>query len=307
MTTTLTGTNWFGVKEKLDKLAGDFVKEYGDLALEKLDGSEATYNQILGSIESLPFLASKKMVIIQDFSVNKQAAESLKELLDRLPETTDLIIVESKLDKRSVYYKALKKLTDFQEFNQLDETQLVDWLVAQAGTQGRTLSKGDARYLVERVGNDQMRLARELDKLITYDIKISRENIDLLVDESPSSTIFNLLDSIFSGNLDAALNLYQKQRSQRVEPQAIHAMLVWQMHVVAVASSAPDSSSAQKIAADSGMNPFVVQKSQKIARKMDRTKIHEFLGLLRDIDYKSKRETIDYDEALKFAIIFLTE
>jgi DNA polymerase-3 subunit delta len=306
MVRVLTGTNWFGVKARLDELTGTFVKEHGDLALERLDANEASYEQIVGAIESLPFLASKKLVIVQELSANKQAAESFEALLERLPDITDLIIVESKVDKRSVYYKTLKKSTEFEEFNQLDEYQIAEWLVSQASNQQAELSKNDARYLVERAGNDQTKLAGELDKLIAFSPKISRSNIDLLVDSSPSSTIFNLIDSMFSGDLSSAISLYKEQRSQRIEPQAIHAMLVWQMHTVALVSAAPKEDSAQKIAASSGMNPFVVQKSQRIAGKMDRTKIMEFIGLLRDIDYRSKRETLDYDEALKFALVSLT-
>ena len=304
---TITGMNWFGVKAKLEELVGDFVKNHGDLALEKLDGSEASYDQILGAIESLPFLAAKKMVVLYNLSTNKQAADSLETLLDRLPEITDLIIVETKLDKRSIYYKSLKKLTDFREYSPLDEHQLIDWMEHEAVKQASELSKDNARYLVERAGNDQMRLVHEIDKLVAYNKKISRKSIDLLVDEISSSTMFNLLDSVFSGNVRAALNMYQEQRSQRIEPQAIHAMLVWQMHTVAMVVSAPQSANVQKIAAYSGLNPFVVQKSQKIAQKMDRKKINEFMSVLRDIDYKGKREIVDYDEALKFAIISLSK
>lgn len=305
MKITITGTNRYGVKQRLDELAHAFIEEHGDLALEKLDGSEASYEQLLGAIESLPFLASKKMVVIYDLSTNAQAVESIEKLLERLPESTDLLLIERKLDKRSIYYKSLKKLTDFQEFNELDEDHLADWLAAEAETKKAKLSKSDARYLVQRVGTDQMRLGCELDKLISYNKEVSRNTIDLLVDESPTSTIFNLLDSAFSGDLSKATRLYREQRSLRIEPQVILAMLVWQMHAVAIVSSAPEGADPKSIAQDSGINPFVVQKSQRIAGKMDRAKIAGFMGLLRDIDYRSKREIIDYDEALQYALISL--
>lgn len=305
MIVALTGTNWFGLKNQLDTLVNSFVVKHSDLALERVNGPEASYEHVVGAIESLPFLATKKMVVISDLSANKQASEALEKLLERLPETTDLIIVESKLDKRSVYYKQLKKLTDFQEYNELDENQLVDWLVAQAKINKVELGRNDAQYLVQRAGISQTKLAHELEKLIAYDSKISRKSIDLLVDETPASTIFNLLDSAFSGDLNTALKLYQEQRSQRIEPQAIHALLVWQMHAVSVVESAPENLSPHEIAQTSGMNPFVVQKSQRIARQMGRSKIAQFMSLLRDIDYKSKRETLDYDEALRFVIVSL--
>lgn len=301
----LTGTNTFQLNEKLRQLIADFSREHGDLALEKLDASEVEYNQILGAIESLPFLATKKMVVAYDVSLNKDAAEKLELLIERAGETTDLVIVESKVDKRSVYYKQLKKLTNFQEYEEMGEAELTAWLVAEAKRAKATLSRSDAAYLVQRVGANQLRLSHELQKLVQYNPSVTKKTIDLLTTENPSSTIFNLIDSVFSGNLKQAFRIYDEQRQQKVEPQAIHGMLVWQMHAVAITVSAPSTVNANQIAQDSGMSPYVIQKSQKIARNMGRAKIIEFMKLLRDIDYRGKHEVFDYDEALRYAIISL--
>ncbi len=305
MVTTLTGTNWFSAKDRLDELIGAFTKEHGDLALEKLDAAETSYDQILGAIESLPFLASKKMVIVYDLSLNKDASEKLNVLIERAGDSTDLVIVESKVDKRGTYYKQLKKLPGFQEFNELEEGQLTSWLTSEATRLGANLSRSDAQYLVQRVGLSQMRLSHELQKLVLYNPAVTKKSIDLLTDENPSSTIFNLIDSVFSGNLKQALHMYDQQRQQKVEPQAIHGMLVWQMHAVAIAVSAPSSANSSQIAQDSNISPYVIQKSQRIAHAMGRTKVIEFMKLLRDIDYRGKHEIFDYDEALRYAIISL--
>lgn len=305
MATTLTGNNSFKLHAHLNQLIDEFVSEHGDLALEKLDASEVSYEQMLGAVESLPFMASKKMVMIDDLSLNKEAAEKLGTLVERAGESTDLIIVESKVDKRGTYYKQLKKLTEFNEFNEMDEAQLAGWIVAEAKRMDAVLSHSDANYLVRRVGANQLRLSHELEKLIQYNPAITKQSIDLLTDENPSSTIFNLIDSVFSGNLKQALHIYDEQRQQKVEPQAIHGLLVWQMHAVAIAVSAPVSASSSDIAKESGMSPYVMQKSQRIARAMGRGKVIEFMKLLRDIDYRGKHEIFDYDDALRYAILSL--
>lgn len=305
MIIALCGTNTFQVSQHATKLTTEFIAEHGDLALERLNAPEVEYEKILGAIESLPFLATKKMVVIHDLSQNKQAAESLEHLQERASDTTDVVVVEAKLDKRSAYYKQLKKITDFHEYNDLDEAQLATWLVGQAKAASASINSADARYLVQRAGTDQLRLNNELAKMAQYNPTITRKTIDLLTSENPTTTIFNLIDSIFSGNTKKALEIYDEQRRLRVEPQAIHAMLVWQMHVVAVAAAAPKEVSSATIAKDAGISPFVVQKSQRIAQKMERPKIRECIALLRDIDYRSKREPINYDEALKYLIVSL--
>ena len=305
MTVALAGANHYQLKSSLDKLVSKFTGEYGELALERLDGEEVTHDQIIGAVESLPFLSEKKMVIVQHLSANKQAAESLEQIIERAGNSTDLILVETKPDKRSVYYKELKKLTDFHEFAEPDDDKLAQWLVSEAENRNAKLSMIDARFLVQRVGADQSRLDRELEKLAQYNLSINKDSIRLLTEESPSSTIFNLIDSVFSGNAGQALRIYDEQRRQKVEPQAVHGMLVWQMHVVAVAANAPSEMPSVQISKDSGISPYVIQKSQRIARKMGRQKIIEFMRLLRDIDYRGKHEALDYDEALRYAFISL--
>lgn len=307
MTEALVGTNIFQRNQLLNKLIEQFVEKHGDLALEKIEANTAEYNHISGAIESLPFLAAKKMVVIYDLSQNKEAAENIDKLVNLAEETTDLIIVESKLDKRGVYYKTLKKITSFNEFGEMDEAGLTKWLIEETGTRKAKISRADADYLVQRVGADQLRLSNELTKLIQYNSEITRKSIEELTEQSPSSTIFNLVDSIFSGNTKQAIKIYDEQRKLRVEPQAIHGMLVWQMHAVTVASMAPEGASSADIAKDAGMSPFVVQKSQKIARSMGRAKIKEFMTLLRDFDYRSKHEVFDYDDALRYAILSLAK
>lgn len=305
MTIALSGANAFLRNEKLQQLTQNFVKEHGDLALEKIEAEATEYNQIIGAVESLPFLASKKMVILHDLSLNKEASEKLEDLIRLAGDTTDLVIVESKVDKRSAYFKQLKKTTDFHEFNELDDSTMTNWLVNEAQALGATLTRSDASYLVQRVGVNQLKLSHELQKLIQYNPRITKQTINELTAENPSSTIFNLIDSIFSGNVAHAMRIYDEQRQQKVEPQAIQGMLVWQMHAVAIAASAPSSVNTAQIAKDSSMSPYVIQKSQRIAQAMGRTKVIEFMKLLRDFDYRSKREVFDYDEALRYAILSL--
>lgn len=302
----LVGENWFGVRARLQELTAAFVSQHTDLAVEKIDADEATPERIQGAIEALPFLTTKKMVVVYHLSAHKDAAEQLEQLSIRADEITELIIVEAKLDKRSTYYKTLKKSKGFEEFNELDETGMQRWLSDHAKQKKAELSPADARYLIERVGLNQTALATELEKLTQYDPNITKQTIDLLTEQTPSSSIFNMVDAAFSGNLRSALKLYDEQRAQRVEPQAIHGMLVWQMNMVATCAAAGDRT-VNEIAADTKLSPFVLGKSQTIARHMGRQKISEFLKLLRDVDYASKHQTYDYDQAIRYAITSLAQ
>src|SRR5579884_3695026 len=267
MVITLTGENGFGWSQELKQLVQAFTAEHGELALERLEGEEADFAALREALTSPPFLANKKMVVLKQPGKNKQFAENAEQLLNEIPQTTDVILIEPKLDKRLGYYKLLKSKTDFRESNELDINGLAQWLVNEVKRQKGSLSPADARYLVERLGLNQQLLANELEKLLLYNPAVTRENINNLTDPTPQSTIFQLLEAAFAGQTQKMLSLYNEQRALKVEPLQIVAMLAWQLHVLAVIRTAGDRP-ADQVADEARLNPFVVRKSQNIARSL---------------------------------------
>src|SRR5260370_1077233 len=81
------------------------------------------------------------------------------------------------------------------DVKELDEEGLALWLVAAAKAQGGKLSPADARFLVARVGVVQQLLAGELEKLLLYAPEITQQTIEMLVEATPQSKIFDLLEA----------------------------------------------------------------------------------------------------------------
>jgi DNA polymerase III subunit delta len=302
MINTLTGSNSFMLQQTLRQKVEAFLSEHGEFGLERIDGEEATYERMREAMTSLPFLVAKKLVVLRHPSAQKQFAESIAELLESVPEETDVIIVEPKLDKRSSYYKTLKKQTDYQEFSELDAPQLANWLVLSAEEQGAELSRANAQVLINRVGTNQQMLYSELQKLSIYDKQITRQSIELLTDKTPQSSIFELLDSALAGDIKRALQLYQEQRALKVEPQQIVAMLAWQLHIFAIVKTAGDRTD-QQIASEAKINPFVVRKAQSAVRRLRYAAIKSLIADLHELDLAMKRRSIDLDEALQHYIV----
>src|ERR1700741_4230829 len=147
------------LQQELRRIISAFVAEHTDMAVEQLDGEEAEFDRMREALQSLPFLASKKLVVLRAPSANKQFVEAAESLLTDVPETINVIIVEPKLDKRQSYYKFLKKQPGFTEFIQMDNLQLAKWLVTTAKEQAASISQTDATYLVNRVGANQQLLS----------------------------------------------------------------------------------------------------------------------------------------------------
>lgn len=305
MISVLTGANSYALKRELRRVIDEFVKENGDFALERLDGSEVTVERLGESVQSLPFLAAEKLVVLDSPSSNKQFLEEFEKLLADAPETNDIVLVEPSLDKRTAYYKWLKKHTDFQEFTALDERGLAAWAAGYIKEQGGNLKQADAMYLVGRVGLNQQGLAHELDKLLLAGSDITRATIDDLTERSPQSTVFELLDAAFAGNSKKALGLYQEQRAMKVEPQHIIAMLAWQLHLLAVVKTAGERT-PDGVASEAKMSPYSVRKSLQIARSLSLARLRQLVADLTSLDAKSKRTMLDLDSALQTYILSLS-
>ncbi|HSX32694.1 MAG TPA: DNA polymerase III subunit delta [Candidatus Saccharimonadales bacterium] len=305
MVVTLTGANTFALQAELSKLTADFIAAHTDMAVERYDGDEDDAPRMRESMASLPFLTDRKLVVLRSPGKQKAFADALEAALADAADSSDIVIVEPKLDKRLTYYKTLKKKTDFKEFPELDANGLARWASAYAAEQGGSLPAADARLLIERIGANQQLLQQDLNKLLAYDPAITRTTIELLTDPLPQSTVFELLDAAFSGNTKRALELYQEQRALKVEPQAIIAMLAWQLHILALIKTA-GSRSADDIAKQGKVNPYVVRKSQGLARGLSLEALKQQVRDLLKLDLQLKTVSIDADEALRLFLIRLS-
>jgi DNA polymerase III subunit delta len=298
MIVALTGNNSFALHKRLNELVATFIKEHGDLALERIDGEEVEPQVVIDALQNLPFLATRKMVMVRGFGMNKRAAESIEQIISAVNDGVDLILLEPLTDKRTSFYKTLKSKTQLEEFNELEGFGLAKWLEEEAKKRGGQLSASDANYLVERVGGSQTLLSNELDKLLAYDSKITRQTIDLLTDQLPQSKVFELLDAAFAGQKARALKLYEDQRAQKEEPQKILAMIAWQLQLLAITKYA-DGKATATIAKDLGMSPYPISKAVQLAHRLNDAKLKEMVDFALSIDLKSKTRTLDLDEALK--------
>ena len=306
MIVTLTGANSYLLGAELKQWREAFVAEFGDLALEKADVTDWEPRQVFDIFGALPFLSPKRMLIVYGLAANKSAGEQIEKLLEQVDDTTDLFIVEPKFDKRSVAYKTIKKLTKLKEFNELDARDLPKWLQDEARKRGGDISLSDATYLVNRVGAVQQLLSSELDKLQLYQPVVTRGVIDLLTEQAPLSSVFELIEAAFAGNLKRALALYEDQRAQNVEPLAIEALFVWQLHALVLVKTAGNMT-ADALAADAGISPYVARKSAGLADRRTMADLKSYVNDLADIEYSIKTTAADADELMKNYILSLAQ
>lgn len=295
MVVVLTGSNTFLLQNNLYDLIDKFQDEFGD-SIERFDGTElTTADSVLDAVRSVSFLEPRKMVIVRDFAQSKDISEAIESIVEQTADTTELVLVDSKLDKRTAMYKYLKKSCDVKSFDNIQPYELEKWLATEAKTLNAKISSRDIRFLIERVGPNQQLLAQELSKLAVYSADITRETIEELVEPTPQSKVFDMLDALFNGNAKKAQELYEDQRAQGEEPQKLLAMITWQLQQLTFAVFSPVKSVDSLVSA--GMSPYSAQKALNLAKHISKSDLKFFITELAEIDMQSKTNA-DIESAL---------
>jgi DNA polymerase-3 subunit delta len=289
----------------LRRLQNEFVAKHGDFAVEKIDVNEWEVSRILDVFSALPFLTRRRLVIVDGLAQNKSAAEAIEKILDAASDETDVVVVEQKIDKRSILYKTLKKRTAFTEFLEIDQRDAPKWVADEVKKRGGTVTQGDAYFLVERVGASQELLSHEIDKLLLFNKDVTRNTILMLTEQTMQSSIFDLIEAAFRGDSAYAEKLYDEQRAQNVEPLAIEALFVWQLHVLLLVKAA-EGKTPEKVAADAGISPFVAKKSAALARTRTIQELKDYVRRLAELECALKSVAVDADEAIKNYITHLS-
>jgi DNA polymerase III delta subunit len=75
-------------------------------------------------------------------------------------------------------------------------------------------------------------------------------------------------------------------------------MLAWQLHVLALLTTAGERS-AETVAGQAKLSPYVVKRTAGLARRLSRQRVAALSDGLSELDVRLKRQPLDADEALK--------
>jgi len=286
MKVVLTGSNSYAVTQEQSGIITRFIKEHGS-SIERFDGSEiTTADGVLDAVRSISFLEPKKLVIVVDFAQSSELYERIEDIVEQTAESTDLLLVDQKLDKRTTAYKKLQSIAEVRVLSDLSVNELQAWVVSQASALESNISMTDARFLVERVGPNQQLLMREIEKLTISSSGISRDLIVEMVEPTPQSKVFTMLEYLFRGDSRNAWEMYLDQRSQGEEPQKLVAMITWQLQQLSMAVFAPNRSKQALL--ESGMSSYTAQKSIAMAVSISKNDIRHYIAELAGVDALSK-------------------
>ena len=210
-------------------IASPAFSDNPSLNVERFQATETKPNRVLDSAQTLPFLGSRRLVVVSEAHLYKadQAAEFLPYLADPCPSTT-LVLTGSKLDARTKFAKSLKTAGKVHQFPKMYARQLAPWLQGRAGVRGKSLDSQAAAYLAELAGLGLGALDSELEKLALYvgkQKRITLDTVSQVLGGSRLYSIFDFTDAVAAGGLTRALSCYAQLDSLGEPAVRVLAML----------------------------------------------------------------------------------
>ena len=309
------GDNEFEISERV----ADFKQKIGDdsmrdLNITVLDGRKTTLSEVQHAADSIPFLADKRLVIVEglltrlasrkakdssDDAPSGAAKDFLNGLVDyvpRLPDSTRLVFVDFQplsakhpLIKLAEQQKGKTNIT----CPQPAVGELPRWITDRAKKDGGSIEFTAAQRLAALIGGDLRRLDSELNKLITYvnaQRSITVKDVNLLVSDASTSSVFDLVDALGKRDGKRAVHELHHLLDQGENPMGLLAMIVRQYRLLILVKEMQGRSlSPDAMAKELGQHPFAIKKINEQARNYrDITQLEAIYRRLLEIETEIK-------------------
>jgi DNA polymerase III subunit delta len=330
------GEDGFTLTEELKKLRarmGD--PQFADLNTTFLDGRTATFGELRHHADAIPFLADKRLVIVEGMIArlnprqkknegdgdepveedsNPELGADLSSYLPDLPETTRLIFVEGKaLPKTNPILKLAEKddkNARVRLFSLPRPDELIDWIVNRVEVKAGRIEFSAANDLAMFVGADLRALDNELEKLITYRAReiIRRQDVVALVAPVQEQSIFELADAIGKRDTPSALELLHEQLNHNAQPLYLLAMIARQFRMLLqVRDLAARGLNLDQIRAQLGLHPYVARKVLEQSRNFSIEQLETIYRKLLETDISMKTSHGDPAVNLDVLVVEVTK
>lgn len=303
----LLGDEKYLVKYYTNKMVEAIIgKNKNDFNLQIFDNDNMDINEMSSAVESLPLMAEKKCVLVNDLDLESfKEKDKFMKIVSDIPETTILIIsyptLEFDLKRNSKFKKVIMDIEKFGttiEFEkrglQALERQLVSW----ASKMNTKLSLIDASRIIKLCGDDLNTLKLEIEKLCAYVdySEITEDSIEKVVTQNLETTVFVLANAVSRKDYENAfnqLNLLFYKKEVPISILAVLSSVFVDMYRVRVASEGSHDYSELSKYFDYKNKAFKLKNAQRDSKNISTQNIKKCIDILIDTDLKLKSTRID--------------
>lgn len=242
----------------LHQALGDIKKSLGDPAslmpnTTVLEGGKVTTEQLRSACETVPFLADKRLVVIEGLlerfapkgrGKKKKSprqpdqAEDYRpivESLKNLPPFTELVIIGGNVKSTNPLLLELSSLAKVRRFPMLKHDELMRWIEQRVALQTKAgISKRAVELMARLVGSDLWTMSNEIDKLVLFTgaRPIEEADVKTVVSHAQEANVFSMVDAILESRMSVARELLQQLFLHGMEPAYILVMLARQVRII---------------------------------------------------------------------------
>lgn len=218
-----------------DKLKDALLSGGDAMNSHYFEGKDILISEVMDLAETMPFLAEKRVIVLENSNLFSKAGEQLAEYLPNLPETTAMVFVEPSVDKRSKLYKVATTKGRAIEFKTQDESVLKRWILGFLKKENKKITERDLMLFLEKTGTDMENIRGELEKLLCYCMDrecITGEDIEAICTKQINNQIFDMLTALTEKRQKAAMDLYYDLLTLKEPPMRILFLLTRQFNIL---------------------------------------------------------------------------
>ena len=130
------------------------VPENDTMNFSRYEGRKVEPRQIIDLAETMPFFASKRVILLENTGFFKNKCEELAEYLKQVPDYLCMIFVETEVDKRGKMYKAAKAAGRVVEFSVQNSQMLTKWVLQILNREGKKITLRNMVLFLTQTGSD---------------------------------------------------------------------------------------------------------------------------------------------------------
>lgn len=290
----LHGENLFKRDEELAR-----ITDSGEV--ERYMGSEIDQSRMVDVFAGGSLFSSRRTVVIDGLSANKVMWAMLPGHAEGLDDSTNLVLIENRLDKRTKTYKLLQKqakLIDCSPWTVRQTREAENWLRDYANARDIKLSPDQVCELVSRAIRqglddqpmiDQALLATVVGQL-RYAERVDLDVINAVMTAESHDNVFGLLDTALSGDSDRLAVMIERLRHHQ-DGHRIMALLSSQAIQLSglVLARSQGAGSTDKVADDLGAHPYALRQLTSQAQQLSAADIERLIERLAWADERLKR------------------
>jgi len=277
------------VELALHRLRERIVEESGtELNVDEFVASRHGAPEVVSAANTLAFLGGIRLVLVHGVDAWRKADKDVLVAYLRSPAPDACVaLVAEKLPPTDPLRKGVSGVGDVLEYDAPRSAQLPDWVVKQASLRGVSMALPEARLLVQRSGENQHLLLREIEKLGAYcgESHVSADDINVLATRTLEASIFDLVDAVVGGRPAAAFSAVEELYAAGEKPTNLfYRVLRHYQHLDKAVAMREAGWAAPRIQGEIKMKPFAARKLMQQAQSYDSAAMRRALGHLASAD-----------------------